>query len=289
MVRRNSDPPTAQAADDPTTSPLFSLSFAKGIALLAAFGPDRPSMNLPEMAAAAGMSKSAAQRFAYTLEVLGFLRKDPDSKRYSLTPRIFELGFRYLMVDALVERANPYLLDLNRTISETVNLGEPYGTDIIYVARFATHLSTSVHMPLGRRLPMFCTSVGRAWLAAMPQDYARELLQASNREKYTPNTVTDVEQLMDLLAEAREQGYAYANGEYYRGDLNLGVAVYDAQGRPAAGVNISAPSGRWTLPRMKRELAPTLMQVCRLISTTPPTPSAAAPFRLGYGVKPTTL
>jgi DNA-binding IclR family transcriptional regulator len=269
---------------DPTASPLFSVSFAKGIDLLASFGPERPSMNLPEMAAAAGMSKSAAQRFAYTLEVLGFLRKDPDTKRYALTPRIFELGFRYLLVDALVERANPYLLDLNRTIGETVNLAEPYGTDMIYVARFATHLSTSVHMPLGRRLPVFCTSAGRAWLAAMPEDYARELLGASARQKYTPNTVTDLAQLMDLLAEAREQGYAYANGEYYRGDLNLGVTVFDAQGRPAAAVNISAPSGRWTLPRMKRELAPTLMQVCRLISTTPPTPTAAAPFRLGYGV-----
>lgn len=285
MVRRKAQSQQPVAADDPSASPLFSVSFAKGIDLLASFGPERPSMNLPEMAAAAGMSKSAAQRFAYTLEVLGFLRKDADTKRYSLTPRIFEMGFRYLLVNALVERANPYLLDLNRSVGETVNLAEPYGTDMIYVARFATHLATSVQMPLGRRLPVFCTSAGRAWLAAKPPEYARELLQASAREKYTPNTVTDIAQLMDLLAEAREQGYAYANGEYYRGDLNLGATVYDAQGQPAAAVNISAPSGRWTLPRMKRELAPTLMQVCRLISTTPPTPSAAAPFRLGYGMR----
>jgi len=270
------------AVADPTASPLFSMSFSKGIDVLAAFGPDRPLMNLPEMAAAAGISKSSAQRFAYTLETLGFLSKDPDSKRYSLTPKILELGYRYLLVDALVERANPYLLDLNRQISETVNLAEPYGTDMIYVARFATHLTTAVHMPLGRRLPMFCTSAGRAWLSMLPPEQARELLEASPRPKYTPNTVTDLAQLMDMVAEAREQGYAYANGEYYRGDLNVAVPVFDKRGRLAAAVNISAPTTRWTLARMKRELVPNLLATSRLISTTPPTPGAAAPFRRGY-------
>src|SRR3546814_11732545 len=103
--------------EDPMASPLFSMSFSKGIDVLAAFGPDRPFMNLPEMAAAAGISKSSAQRFAYTLETLGFLSKDPDRKRYALPPKIPELGSRYLLVDALVQRANPYLQAFQQQIS----------------------------------------------------------------------------------------------------------------------------------------------------------------------------
>ncbi|MEI2416266.1 IclR family transcriptional regulator [Orrella sp. JC864] len=267
--------------DDPTRSPLFNATFAKGVEVLAAFGPGRETMNLRDIATATGMTKSAAQRYAYTLEVMGLLRKDAETKRYSLTPRTMELGYRYLLVDPLVQRANPYLQDLNRQCGETVNLAELDGTDMVYVARFATHLKTAVHMPMGRRLPVFCTSSGRAMLSAMPPEQARALLQAAPRPKYTSTTVTDVDALMRIVERAREDGYSTASGEYYRGDLNLGVAVYDAQGRPAGAVNISAPSSRWTLARMRRELAPLLMETCRLISTTPPKPQAMEPFQVG--------
>lgn len=267
-------------------SPLFSVSLRKGIDVLLSFGPGRPDMNLSEIAEASGLSKSAAQRFAYTLGRMGFLRKDPRTKRFSLTPKTVELGYRYLLVNPLIERANPYLLDLNKRCGETVNMAEPDGTDMVYVARFATSLRASVHMPVGRRLPMFCTSSGRALLSAMPLDQAYEILQASPRPKFTPTTVTDIDALMALLEEAREVGYSYSRGEYYRGDFNISLPILDAHGCPMAAINISAPSVRWTLARLKRELAPELIETGRLISTTPPSPRAVEPFRKGYGRSP---
>src|SRR3546814_13483436 len=92
----------------------------------------------------------------------------------------------------------------------------------------------------------------------LPPEQARKLLAASPRPAFTPNTVTDLGQLMDMLADAREQGYAYANGEYYRGDLNVAVPVFDKRGRPAAALNLSAPTTRWTLARMQSGLVPNL-------------------------------
>ncbi|MEO6958896.1 MAG: IclR family transcriptional regulator [Burkholderiaceae bacterium] len=264
-------------------SPLFNMSLHKGIDVLMSFGPDRRDMNLSEIADAAGLSKSAAQRFAYTLETLGFLRKDSRTKRFSLTPKTVELGYRYLLVNPLIERANPYLLDLNKRCGETVNMAEPDGTDMVYVARFATSLHASVHMPVGRRLPMFCTSSGRALLSAMPPDQAYEILKSSPRPKFTPATITDIDVLMGLLEEAREVGYSYSRGEYYRGDLNISLVILDAHGCPTAAVNISAPSVRWTPARLKRELVPELIETGRLISTTPPSPRDVEPFRQGYG------
>lgn len=137
---------------------LFVRSFSKGLEVLLAFNANRPSMNLPEIAAAADISKSAAQRFAFTLEALGYLGRVSPGKRYCLTPKVLELGFRYLLVDRLLERANPYLLELNRKCRETVNIAEPDGTDMVYVQRFPSHHSMPVFMPIGRRLPMYCSS-----------------------------------------------------------------------------------------------------------------------------------
>jgi IclR family pca regulon transcriptional regulator len=266
------------------SSQLFNQSLEKGLAVLLAFSPQNETLNLGEIAAAAHISKSAAQRFAYTLEKLGYLRKDPSTKRYALTVATLALGYRYLLVNRIVERANPFLLDLNQACGETVNFSEPEGLEMVYVGRFPTHKATPVHMPLGRRLPMYCTSSGRAYLSRLPAPERKRILMASDRVAYCPNTVTDVEQLLALCDEAARRGYAYTNSEYYRGDLTVGAAVFDAAGRPIGAVNISAPSTRWTMARVHRELAPLVIDTARLISTREPGPDELEPFRVGSGM-----
>lgn len=245
---------------------LFNQSLEKGLAVLLAFGPDKETMNLAEIAAATGISKSAAQRFAYTLEELGYLRKDPVTRRYSLTVATLSLGYRYLLVNRHVERGYAFLVDLNRQCKETVNMSEPDGTDMVYVGRVPTMKSTPVFLPLGRRLPMYCTSSGRAYLATLPTAERARILKASERVAYTPQTVTKLDALMDICEEVSANGYAYAESQYYSGDLNVGAAILDADGAAIGAVSISAPSTRWTLEQMREELAPLVMETARQLS-----------------------
>ena len=263
-------------------SRLFVQSFATGLSVLDAFNAERREMSLPEIASAAGISKSAAQRFAHTLETLGMLTKDPASKRYSLSSRTLDLGYRYLQSHALLERASPYLLELNRRSGETVNLGEPAGLEMIYIGRFPSPLRSIVHMPIGRRLPMYTASAGRAYLSGLPEHEARAILEASDRVKFTPRTVTEIEPLMEMLAQAREQGYAYSNEEYYRGDLALAVPVHDVSQRVVAAVNVSVSTSDWTLASAINQFVPLMLDTARLISTTPPSLQALSPFRIGF-------
>lgn len=88
-------------------SRLFNQSLGKAFAVLEAFGIDRRTMNLPELAAITGLSKSAVQRLTYTLENLGYLRKDAQSKKYSLTPYTLGLGMRYITSSNLRKAPGP--------------------------------------------------------------------------------------------------------------------------------------------------------------------------------------
>ncbi len=273
--------PLRESAGRESEGRLYVQSLEKGLAVLMAFDPQHETLNLREMAHAAGISKSAAQRFAFTLERLGYLSKDPVSKRYTLAPRVLELGFQYLLTDRLVERSNPYLLDLNRRCQETLNLARPEGHDMVYVGRFPSFRTMPVYMPLGRRLPMFCTSAGRAYLAALPPAEASELIEKTKRLRYTPTTVTDTGELNEMLAQARERGFSVANGEYFQGDLGIGVALRGPAGRPVAAVNISASSARWTLERMIDELVPELLDTVAKIDSRPPSAADVEPFMLG--------
>jgi len=251
---------------DTDTSGLFNASLAKGLQVLAAFGHDRRTMNLPEMAAATGITKSAAQRSAHTLESLGYLHKDPATKRYALTPKVLQLGFAYIATDRLVELANPYLQELSAKCGETVNLSVPFEDKVIFTARFPSQQHISVHMPLGTALPMFCTASGRAIMSTWPDDDVRRALASTVLRAYTPATVTDPDAVMALIAEARHNGFATAVEEYYRGDLNLAAPIMGENGRAVGAVNISAPRGRWTIAELADKLAPMILETVRAIS-----------------------
>jgi len=260
-------PPSARRASEPESSPLYIVGLAKGLALLASFSAERSAMNLVELATATRLSKSSVQRVVFTLEALGYLRRMHDARRYQLSPRACDLGFRYLETSRLVAASNPYLFDLNRRCGETVNLSEPDGADMVFVARFPGHKSIAHHMPIGRRLPMFCTASGRAYLSLLPATQVREIFRAGERRAFTSTTVTAESALRRLITEAAAKGFAYANAEYYRGDINVAAPLVRPDGSPAGAINISVPTTRWTLAKAKAELAPLVIETARAISS----------------------
>jgi IclR family pca regulon transcriptional regulator len=251
---------------DPRQSPLFVRSLEKGLKVLSAYDASHRRLGLGEVARRTGLSKSAAQRFTHTLHALGYLRQDKETRAYGLSPQVLALGFAYLRSDELVTRATPHLLDANKRCEETVNLTEPDGLQIVYVARVPSRHVVSVDVVLGTRLPMFCTAPGRAILAYLPEDEARDLIDRSKRVQWTPHTVTDREALMRILEDVRQRGYCIAEQETYLGDMSIAAPVLDSAGRPVAAVNIAVPTTRWSQADCRRQLVPTVLETARVIS-----------------------
>lgn len=252
---------------DAADSPLFNQSLAKAFAILEAFSLDRRSMNLPELATITGLTKSAVQRLTFTLESLGYLRKDPASKRYSVTPRTLELGMRYTTTSSLIESASPYLLDLNITCGETVNLSEPDGLNMIFVATYPGRRQISVQLPVGSRFPIYCTAAGRALLSGLPKNRAEAVLGASDIKSYTPTTILDRAEIARLVDEARTAGFAFAKDEFYRGDINIAAPIRGVDGRAVAAVGVSVPVTRWSFEAACKEIAPQVAATAQNISS----------------------
>jgi DNA-binding IclR family transcriptional regulator len=242
-------------------------SVEKALAVLRAFGGERRGLSLEEIAAAAGITKSSAQRIAHTLQHLGYVRRDAHAKRWVLTPHVLTIGYAYLSGHALIEGATSHLLELNVATGESVSLSEPSGTQMVYIARFPSHRRFHIHMPIGRALPMFCTAAGRAYLSRLPTDEVHDILDRSVLRALTPHTVTDRRRVLALIAKARKNGYASANQECYRGDLTIGAAVMGPHGRPVAAINISGPTSRWTPQGLAQRWAPLVMETARAASS----------------------
>jgi DNA-binding IclR family transcriptional regulator len=251
-------------------SKLFNFSTKKVFAILMAFGPTRRTMSLPEMAEATGISKSAAQRFSHTLEELGYLSKNADSKRYSLTPLILELGLRYVHADSLIGYAEPFLADLHQRTKESVNLWRPSGGDMVCVSRFPGAQQMMTTMRLGQRLPMFCSSVGRAYLSMQPDIIAQDLLRIQDYRPRQPNTITDPEQIWRLVQQARADGYAPAFSQSYASDLSFGAPIIDSGGNSVASINISVSATRWSEEDAMASMPALIQETAQAISANLP-------------------
>lgn len=247
---------------------LYNQSLEKGLAVLKAFSAQRSSMSLAELAQASGMTKSSAQRMVFTLESLGYLRKHSRTRHYQLTPRVLELGFSYLDAHSLIEVGNPFLAELTRLTGETSCLTEPAGNEMTYIARFVSAGFVPVHMPIGSRVPMYCTGSGRAYLSALPEEEALALIEQSDRVAHTNHTKTQVGEILAALHSARECGYAVNAQELFLGDMTISAPVIGRNGRPVAAVHVVAPTSRWTQAEAERQLAPALLQCTRALSSS---------------------
>ncbi|TKC85920.1 IclR family transcriptional regulator [Trinickia terrae] len=255
-------------ADDTSTDLLFNQSLEKGLAVLRAFSAKRRTMTLAEVAEATSITKSSAQRMIYTLEKLGYVRKHPLTRRYQLTPRVMQIGFNYLAADTLIDVANPFLSELTNLTGETTNLTEPDDDEMVYVARFVSTKFVPIHMPIGSRIPMFCTGSGRAYLSALPPDEASARLQLMELRTFTPRTLTSLEAIEAQLADARRNGYATNREELFIGDMTIAAPVLGSQGRPVAAVHVVAPTSRWSFEEAQQRLAPAVIDCARGISNS---------------------
>lgn len=240
---------------DPKASSLFVGSTEKAFQVLHAFDGPHKQMPLSDIAKAAGLDRSAAQRLVYTLEILGYIRRVHKTRNYALTSKVLQFAYNYLHAHEVLEKAAPYLLEISRSIGETTNLQELDGHEIVYVGRFPGHHLFNVDIMVGSRLPALFTASGTAILSRRSREEVDEVFAKTDFRPLTPYTMTDKVELRERIQKAAEKGYAVVANETVMGDISIAAAITDEHGRAVAALNIAAPTTRWTVEKVEAELA----------------------------------
>jgi IclR family pca regulon transcriptional regulator len=248
----------------PTTNGDFVRSFERGLAVLRAFGPERPSMTLSEVAATSGLTRAAARRFLLTLERLGYVGSD--GRLFSLRPRVLELGYAYLSSLPVWELATPHMRELVEHLHESSSASVLDGDEIVYVARVPTKRIMTINLAIGSRLPAYPTSMGRVLLAGLPPAELDAYFDRVDLEPLTERTVTDETRLRRLLVEVREQGWAIVDQELEEGVRSVAAPLMSADGRVEAALNVSGHATRVTLEHLRRRFLPQVLETARRIN-----------------------
>jgi IclR family pca regulon transcriptional regulator len=231
-------------------------SFARGLAVIRAFNPSRPSMTLSEVAEVTALTRAGARRILLTLRQLGYVTTD--GREFRLTARILDLGFAYLSSMPFWALAEPLMEALVEEVHESCSTSVLDGTDIVYVLRVPTHKIMTISLGVGSRLPAWCTSMGRVLLAGLTDPEVGAILRDSRIEPHTPRTVTDRAELRRLVAETRSKGWALVNQELEEGLVSIGAPIRERGGRIIAAMNISGQANRTPAAQMVKRFLPPL-------------------------------
>lgn len=242
-----------------SSSPLYVASVGKAQAILACFEDATDDLSLTDLVQLSGFDKSATQRYAYTLCELGLLEQQASSRRYRLGKKVLDLAFHYLRTHAFVESLNPLLLELCEQTGERVSLSLLDGEHLIHVMRHQLKTQEYQASLVGRRVPLFCTAGGRALLAAMTAAELSVRLSALVFKRFTAMTVADPVRLQAELEKVRQQGYALVVDEFIHGEVALGGAILDDEGRPYAALHISGATREWSGPQYAERFVPYLL------------------------------
>lgn len=245
---------------------LFLQSVERAMRVLEAAGREGRPLSLAELAAASGLDKSAAQRIAHTFQVLGYLERSTAGPGLVPGKRLLDRSFDCLRMNPLVERATPVLQELRRNVRERVDLSLFDDTSMIYAVRLQSKRETFFATLVGRRVPTFCSSGGRAVLASLPVEEMEAVLARSELRRVTPKTITEPEALRARIAEAREQGYALAVEEVLLGEIVIGAAIRDGAGRPVAAIHVAGSLSEWRAEEFRQRIGPLIMEAARALS-----------------------
>ena len=227
-----------------------------------------------ELVASLHLHKSTIHRLLAALERRKIVRRNPEGK-YCLGLKMLEMGGRaFQQLDIGVE-ATPFLRRLVDQSGESAHISVLGDNEMVSIAHVPGRWSLRVPATVGRRSPTYCTGVGKALLAFLPEAELDALLSRTRLRRLTRRTITTAAALKAELTRVRRRGYAFDDEEREVGLRCIGAPVRDYTGWVTAAVSIAGPSfriQRERLPELSRLVISVADELSSKLGYLAPTP-----------------
>ena len=219
-------------------------SLLRALSILDCLAETEDGTALTELAQRVGLSTSTAHRLLMTLEQQRYVHFDAERKLWSVGVQAFVAGSAFVRSRNLVTAARPLMRSLMEQSGETVNLAIEDEGQALYLAQIECRQVMRAFATPGGRVPLHCSSVGKALLAAMPDAEVAKILHRTGMVRMTARTIATPLALRDELARTRERGYSIDDEEHAVGLRCAAAVIHDEFGEPVGAVSVSGPMAR---------------------------------------------
>jgi DNA-binding IclR family transcriptional regulator len=195
--------------------------------------------------------KATLYRFLQTLTHQGMLTLDPDRGTYALGVRLVRLAHAAWQQSSLAPVARPYLDELAAQTGETIHLAQMDMGQVLYVDKRNAARPVEMFSSAGKVGPAYCTGVGKAMLAYLPEDQLQAVLSRQSFHSFTPHTYATPAALIAELHAIRPRGYAFDREEHEPGIICVAVPILTRQGRVLGAISLTSTTQRTTLTALE--------------------------------------
>lgn len=217
-------------------------SVSRALSIINCFKDSR-EMGISEISAAMELNKSTVFGLVNTLVSFGYLEQVELTKKYRLGITLFELGNTVLSRIDIRNETKELCFPLAEKYRAAIHVATYSEGQIVYIDKIDTGDSLITTSKVGKRAPMYCTGVGKALLAFLPNEYLEKFLKFPLK-KMTPNTITGKKELMNELETIRQTRIATDREEIEVGLSCIASPVLRQDGLPEISVSLSFPYGR---------------------------------------------
>lgn len=251
FLRKSEDPYRLQSLD-------------RAVAVLHTLEENDCPLSLSEVCQVMRIHKSTAHRLLMALERCNLVARTSDNHFY-LGMKLYELGNRAIKQMDLSAKVNPYLKRLAMRLKETVHLGIMQRDCIVYLDKLDPNRRVCMSSKVGTHNPVYCTALGKAILAYLPEDVLESTISKIQFVRFTDKTLSTREELMHSLERIRRRGYAIDDEEIETGVRCIGAPIFDENNFPIAAISVSDLSIRIRVQNL-HAIAMHLMQCSAEIS-----------------------
>jgi DNA-binding IclR family transcriptional regulator len=263
----------SRPADRERDDKYFSKVIGKALDLLAILRVSPQPLSLNELTLRVGLAKSSVFRMLHTLEVSGYIERDP-SGRYLVSAGVRAWG-REQLVNDLLDAAGGPMRELSREFGETVSLAMRFENRIEVVATIESPQLIRMGNTVGRILPPHASSLGKAITAHQTEEIRERLIRSYGVTPFTTHTITDEVALKLELERVRDRGYSIDEEESVLEGRCFGVPIFGPAREVFAALSLSLPKMRvrdkQTEERLVSALRRTTEQIGASLSGSGPT------------------
>lgn len=220
-------------------------SLAKGFRVLEAFTAGDTELTLSEVSEITGLDSGTVFRILNTLVELGYVEKYEQTRQFRLTLKVADLGFHAIGRSDIRDLVLPIIRKVVREVGETTSFGVLEGADILYLERVRAGMTRlGVDIRVGTTSPAYCSAIGQALLAFLPEDELDKVLSKQPNPSGLPAVALSREEVDVSLAEIRQQGFALKESYFNSALRVLAVPVLDRDGYPIAAISVVTPAIR---------------------------------------------
>jgi DNA-binding IclR family transcriptional regulator len=231
-------------------------SLERGLALLEHVAASARPTSLAETARRVGLHRSTAHHLMQTLVSAGYLRQEKGTRGYELTAKLYRLTGRVWSIEQLGEMAQPFLEELTRATGEGTSVATWIDGAVRIAAKREADGPVRVVQDVNAARPIYCTAVGKALAAWLPQAEVQAALRRTPMARLTPKTIT-TQAAFDLeLRRIRAAGYAIDDEEQHLGLRCIAMPVFCYTGQVFASMCVLGPKHRMTHQKLQAVRAP---------------------------------